>query len=111
MLGSAAHADLYRWVDPESGSVKFSSTPPPWFERSGGPPVERIPFAGPAAPPPANEGLQARWRELLLAVSSQPTKERLEAFTALGAELDRVDPAGTARRREEFAATMRKIQK
>lgn len=24
-------ADLYRWVDPETGSVKFSSYPPPWF--------------------------------------------------------------------------------
>ena len=28
--GSAA-ADLYRWVDPETGSVKFSSYPPPWY--------------------------------------------------------------------------------
>ena len=28
--GSAA-ADLYRWVDPETGSVKFSNSPPPWF--------------------------------------------------------------------------------
>ncbi len=26
-----ATADLYRWVDPETGSVKFSSYPPPWF--------------------------------------------------------------------------------
>jgi len=26
-----AFADLYRWVDPETGSVKFSSYPPPWF--------------------------------------------------------------------------------
>jgi hypothetical protein len=26
-----AAADLYRWVDPETGSVKFSSYPPPWF--------------------------------------------------------------------------------
>ncbi len=28
---SPAAADLYRWVDPETGSVKFSSYPPPWF--------------------------------------------------------------------------------
>ena len=28
--GSAA-AQLYRWVDPETGSVKYSSYPPPWF--------------------------------------------------------------------------------
>ena len=26
-----AAADLYRWVDPETGSVKFSSYPPPWY--------------------------------------------------------------------------------
>jgi hypothetical protein len=26
-----AIADLYRWVDPETGSVKFSSYPPPWY--------------------------------------------------------------------------------
>ena len=33
-----AAADLYRWVDPESGSVKFSSYPPPWY---GDPAMER----------------------------------------------------------------------
>jgi len=26
-----AAADLYRWVDPETGSIKFSSYPPPWY--------------------------------------------------------------------------------
>ena len=26
-----AQADLYRWVDPQTGAVKFSSYPPPWF--------------------------------------------------------------------------------
>ena len=37
-----AEAQLYRWRDPESGSVKFSSLPPPWFIRgvSQGPHVE-----------------------------------------------------------------------
>jgi len=33
-----AAADLYRWVDPDTGSVKFSSYPPPWF---GDPAMER----------------------------------------------------------------------
>lgn len=28
---ATAAADLYRWVDPETGSVKFSSYPPPWY--------------------------------------------------------------------------------
>jgi len=64
-----AAADLYRWVDPETGSVKFSSYPPPWYgdetleKRS--PKVEHIParvpggkeqpesVAEPAATPPA----------------------------------------------------------
>lgn len=42
-----AAADLYRWVDPETGSVKFSSYPPPWYAEGasprGKPKVERIP--------------------------------------------------------------------
>ena len=33
-----AAADLYRWIDPETGSVKFSSYPPPWY---GDPVAER----------------------------------------------------------------------
>jgi hypothetical protein len=43
----AAAADLYRWVDPETGSVKFSSYPPPWFgdaaKQRRAPKVEVIP--------------------------------------------------------------------
>jgi hypothetical protein len=53
-LGAAA--DLYRWVDPETGSIKYSSYPPPWYgdpaRERGKPKVERIP-AGYGAPPPA----------------------------------------------------------
>jgi len=49
--GSAA-ADLYRWVDPETGSVKFSSYPPPWFGDPAldrrAPKVEVIPERGSA---------------------------------------------------------------
>jgi hypothetical protein len=44
---SPAAADLYRWVDPETGSVKFSSYPPPWFgdaaKQRRAPKVEVIP--------------------------------------------------------------------
>jgi hypothetical protein len=51
-----AAADLYRWIDPETGSIKYSSYPPPWYndparERRN-PKVERIP-GGFGAPPPA----------------------------------------------------------
>ena len=54
-----ALADLYRWVDPETGSVKFSSYPPPWFgdaaTETRAPKVEQIPAGTPA---PAVEGLR-----------------------------------------------------
>ena len=52
----AAGADLYRWVDPETGSGKFSSYPPPWYGDEAlqrrSPRVEHIP-AGPEAPAPS----------------------------------------------------------
>ena len=116
LLCSAAHADLYRWVDPESGSVKLSNAPPPWYERGGGPAVEVIPYtARPAAvdplAPPSAGALQARWREALLAASSQPTSERLQALALLKSELDKVDPAGAPRRQEETSSILRRTQK
>ena len=52
-------ADLYRWVDPESGSVKFTSLPPPWYgdpeKERRAPKVQVIPSgtSKPAATPPA----------------------------------------------------------
>jgi len=119
LLCSAAHADLYRWVDPESGSVRLSNTPPSWYERGGGPQVERIPFAAPSARPtaadplaPASFGvLQARWREALLAASSQPSKESVQALVLLTAQLDKADPAGARRRQEEVASVLRSLQR
>lgn len=52
----AAGADLYRWVDPESGSVKFSSYPPPWHgdpaKARRSPKVEVIPPGRASAAPP-----------------------------------------------------------
>ena len=56
----AAAADLYRWIDPESGSVKFSSYPPPWYgdpaKERRAPKVQVIPssVSAPAAKPPAD---------------------------------------------------------
>lgn len=119
----SAHADLYRWVDPESGSVKFSSYPPPWYgdpqleKRS--PKVERIPEAAPAAAAAAKapsgserEALEARRRALMKEFLALPSrsdfdrggagfKRQLETYQALGAELDRLDPKGAERRRAE----------
>ena len=119
LLCSAAHADLYRWVDSESGSVKYSNTPPPWYESGGGPGVERIPYTTPSARPaaadpraPAPIGvLQERWREALLSVSQQPTRESVQALMLRTAELDKADPAGARRRQDEVASILRRLQR
>ena len=124
-----AHADLYRWVDPQSGSVKFSSTPPPWYgdpeKERGAPAVEVVPYRarGAAAKPvPAPEkkpapgalaGLEARWADLLRFFASLPPgtdfsglQQQLQEYAAAGAELNRLDPAGAQRRRAQEAAAM-----
>ena len=130
-----AHADLYRWIDRESGSIKYSNTPPPWFgdaEKARGKPaveVIRNPAGGappkPAAPPEgagarasAVSALEARWAELAKALASLPpttdfsrpgsgARQQLEAYQALSAELERLDPEGRARRRA-FEASLRR---
>jgi hypothetical protein len=117
LLCSAAHADLFRWVDPATGSVRFSNSPPPWYDTGSGPPVERVPAQGMSAPPPAAAPedsapasvtqLRARWRELLVAVAAQPTQENARAFAQVAAELDRLDPGGANRRQDEAAAALR----
>ena len=109
LLCSAAHADLFRWVDAETGSVKFSNSPPPWYDTGQGPKVEVIP-SGPrtTAQPPLAE-MQARWREMLLTLSSQPTPEGTRAFAQLTDQLDRADPAGAPRRKEELQNVMRRL--
>jgi len=127
LVPSAAFADLYRWVDPETGSVKFSNYPPlvPVAK------VERIPYAGPAparvqAPvaPAANAlaGLIAQWRQLRLALDSVPAQgdseragagfaQHAQAYNAVRAELDRIDPAGAARRRAEDEPLLIKLSR
>lgn len=47
LFSGPAAADLYRWLDPDSGSIKFSSYPPPWYgdtaKEPRAPKVEVIP--------------------------------------------------------------------
>jgi hypothetical protein len=129
-IAFAAHADLYRWVDPQSGSVKFSSTPPPWYgdpdKARGAPAVEVVPYRahGAAAnPAPAAEkkaaagvalaALETRWAELLRFFASlapgtdfSGLQQQLQEYAAAGAELNRLDPAGAPRRRAQEAAAM-----
>jgi hypothetical protein len=59
LWAASASGQLYRWVDPETGSVKFSSYPPPWYNDAAkqrrAPRVERIP-AGKAPAQKLEEG-------------------------------------------------------
>jgi hypothetical protein len=129
-----AQADLYRWVDPQSGSVKFSSLPPPWLgdpEREARSPRVEVIGARPAgttarAETPASArsatALEASWRALLRQLASLPQRpefersaeaiqQQLRAYEALRAELDRADPVGAARRRAEETTVMEQLRR
>ena len=132
-LSSAALADLYRWVDPETGSVKFSSYPPPWYgdeaKQRRAPKVEVIPAgrdtgAGTQASTAAQEGakrlegLEAQ-RKVLLQQLSKPGAERgnpalqkqLEAYSVLAEQMDKLDPMGSGTRRTEMQVLIDRIMK
>ena len=131
-VACAAHADLYRWVDPQTGSVKFSSSPPPWFgdpeKERGAPAVEVIPYrvpgaaAKPSAAPDkpaagaAVASLEARWARLLQYFAALPPgtdltglKQQLQELAAASTELNRLDPAGAPRRRVQETAALSRI--
>jgi hypothetical protein len=125
-----AQADLYRWIDPETGSVKLANSPPSWYESGSGPAVERIPYGpaparGAAAEKPAAQlqvqVLETRWRNLLQVLGGLPRqtdfskaddtlKLQLQTFQALSQELDRLDPAGRERRVAEQLAVMDRMK-
>lgn len=138
MAPQAAHADLYRWVDPQSGSVKFSSYPPPWFGDQArelhAPATEVIVYQGPGAPrtaaAPAKpsaaasmlSALESRLAGLRQFFSTLPSnadfsragsgiQQQIEAYQALSAELDRLDPAGAARRRAQEVGVMETLRR
>lgn len=132
-----AAADLYRWVDPQSGSVKFSSVPPDWYGdplREGvAPRVEILRYQGLSAakPPPfsaekpaANplSSMEERWRGMLQFLSALPQRadfdragqgfqQQMQAFEAVRAELDRMDPNGAARRRAEEVGLFERLKR
>jgi hypothetical protein len=130
---SVALADLYRWVDPETGSVKFSSYPPPWYgdeaKQRRAPKVEVIPAgrdtgAGSEAATAAQEGAKRlegfeAQRKVLLQQLARPGAERgsqalqkqLEAYSALAEQMDKLDPMGAGTRRTEMQVLIDKIMK
>ncbi len=132
-VAASAHADLYRWIDPQTGSVKLSSMPPsdPTIN------AQLVTFQAPAAPkppatpPPAKpaatdatatsvQGLQARWSELMTQLAgitpqdfnkgAEGIKQHMEAYEAVRAELDRLDPGGAARRNAESASLLDRLR-
>ena len=119
-LATAAHADLYRWVDPQTGSVKLSNVPPPASQ----PGVEVLPYRGGASPAkPAPSGvaaLEQRWHALLDDIAhgaaaspsdSAVLRRQLNELAAASVELERLDPAGAARRRAEAQSALQGLLK
>jgi hypothetical protein len=129
------HAELYRWIERETGTVKYSSYPPPWFgdpeKERRSPAVEVIRYQGPAPsgsaaakPAPGASlvaALEAQWNALTQFFGSLPPgtdfaragagiQQQLEAYQAVSAELDRMDPAGAARRRAQEAGILEAIR-
>lgn len=123
-----AHADLYRWIDPDSGSVKLSSLPP----SEAGINAEVVPYKSPTLPkvpsavtakPAASaiQALQAKWSEILTQITGlspqdfqrggEGLKQHLEAYEAVRVELDRIDPAGAARRRAESESLVDRVKR
>ena len=120
-----AHADLYRWIDPETGSVKLSSLPP-----SEGVNAEVVSYRAQAVPkPPATAAvsrssttqvLETRWSEIMKQLTgltpqdfqrgSEGLKQHMEAYEAVRVELDRLDPAGAARRNAESTSVFDRLR-
>lgn len=138
LVALPAHADLYRWVDPQSGSVKFSSYPPPWFGDQAlelnAPAVEVVVYQAPGAPKPAAapvkpsaaasilSALEKRLAGLTQFFSALPSnqdfsragsgiQQQIEAYQAVSAELDRLDPAGAARRRAQEVGVVETLRR
>jgi hypothetical protein len=104
-------ADLYRWVDPETGSVKFSSYPPPWMNdaasKGRAPKVEVIApsrsapaFApetqGESAPKAAErsggrEALLKQLAQRVAALASSPPEAMAQAYAEFAEPLQQLE--------------------
>jgi len=133
---AAAVADLYRWVDPESGSVKYSSYPPPWYgdeaRQRRAPKVEHIPsrrdaLARPDPVPGSPQdgarsfvALEAQRKAMLQQIlagaarggperSPQALQKQLEEYGKLSQQLDKLNPEGAVARRGEAEAALQRL--
>jgi hypothetical protein len=137
-LGGVARADLYRWVDPDTGSVKYSSYPPPWYgdeaKQRGAPKVERIPAgsdrtakpeAAAGGPQDAARNFEVPEAQRKAMLQQMPAiaarggtaggvpalQKQLEAFAAVSEQLDKLNPEGAVARRVEAEAVLQKLIK
>jgi hypothetical protein len=73
-----AAADLYRWVDPDTGSIKFSNYPPPWYgdpaKERRAPKVEVIPdrSSAPSSGPKPEEEARPERKSAARPVDTNP---------------------------------------
>jgi hypothetical protein len=123
LVSLPVHADLYRWIDPASGSVKYSSVPPSWYGEGRGPRVEVLAAEKEKhKPDEPSAALEARWRSYLqgfeaaaaggdLERAARLVQSQIEAYQAVVAQLDRVDPAGTKRRQAEEEMVLKKLNR
>ncbi|MCG6951518.1 MAG: hypothetical protein LJE90_04040 [Betaproteobacteria bacterium] len=126
-----AGAELYRWRDPQTGSIKYSSYPPPWYgdesRAASAPRVEvlgggnRDGEANAKAPDAMAEKvaevirfMEQRREQLLsrmtvarasagFAPTNPAFRADLEAYRNVTRELDKFDPKGASARRKSDA--------
>jgi uncharacterized protein DUF4124 len=128
-LAASAHADLYRWVDPATGTVTYSNVPP--ADPRVSPQV--VPYSGPlppkAPPPPpiakpaptaSVPALETEFNALYAQLASVPPEDfrkasealrrQMQTYEALRSQLDQLDPAGAPRRAAASLALAERVR-
>ncbi len=129
VIASDAFAELYRWRDPQTGNIRYSSYPPPWYgdesREASAPKVEVIGAQREGASrTPADEMaekvaevirfMEQRREQLLSRMTvarasagfdpeDAAFKADLQAYRAVTRELDKFDPKGASLRRRADA--------
>ena len=130
-LAASAHADLYRWVDPATGSVTYSNVPPadPNVRPQVVPNTGPVPPKAPAPPPLAKplpaptasvSALQAEFDALYAQLASIPPesyrnanealRRQMQTYEGLRSQLDEIDPAGASRRAAATLALAERVR-
>jgi len=132
-LAASAHADLYRWVDPATGSVTYSNVPPadprvtPQTVPYTGPLPPKAPAPPPGAKAPASApatasvpALEAEFNALYAQLASVPPesfrnasealRRQMQSYEGLRSQLDELDPGGASRRAAASLALAERVR-